>query len=77
MSAAGDLKVTTVTREVEVHTIDGASSSPYGFVRFLISTPNGPLQVDVDAGDWSRALANPGLRVPVELDVPGRVDRSA
>ncbi len=77
MSTAGDLKLTTFTRGVETHTIDGASTEPHSFVRLLINTPNGPLQVDADAGEFSRALAHPGQRIGVTLAVPGLVTRSA
>lgn len=77
MSAAGDLQVNTITREVTTHTRDGASTSPHGFVQLLVTTPNGPLLVDVDAGEFSRALAHPGTRIAVTLDVPGPVTRSA
>lgn len=77
LSAAGDLVISTVTRPVTTHTRDGASTEPHGFVQLLINTPNGPLLVDVDAGDFSRALAHPGTRVGVTLDVPGPVTRSA
>lgn len=77
MSAAGDLQVNTVTRPVTTHTRDGESVSPHGFVQLLITTPSGPLLVDVDAGEFSRALAHPGTRIGVTLDVPGTVTRSA
>lgn len=74
--AAGDLRLSRETRTVTRHTGDGDVTGPADYVRLTLNTPNGPLQVDVDAGDWSRAIAKPGHAVPVELDVPGLVTRA-
>lgn len=75
MSAAGDAQITKYEATRTEHTAAGPKTSRVEMIRMTLRTPNGPLQVDVDAGDWSRGLAN-GQRVPVELSVPGVVTRA-
>lgn len=76
MSAAGDLQITRITQVRTTHTIDGPKTAELSFTRVTVRTPNGPLQVDVEDGDFGRALAKPGSSVPVELSVPGVVTRA-
>ena len=73
MSEAGSLVVSTITRSVTTHTVDGATTAPHEFVRLKIDTPNGVLVVTLDAGDWSRALAHPGTASAAELTLDSYV----
>jgi hypothetical protein len=61
------LKVSGGSRDVTTHSAAGASTKSHAFVNLDVDTGNGQtLRVEVDAGDWSRALAL-GLPVPVKL----------
>lgn len=62
------IKILSLDREVTTHTRAGASTEPHRFVQIVIGTGNGSLVAELDAGDWSRALANPGTSVPAKLE---------
>ena len=63
------LTVDTVTREVTIVTVDGAKSSPHAFIQLVIDVgePVGLVSIEVDASDWSRALAFPGAAQPATV----------
>ena len=66
MSAAtvpGSIKFSRITRPTEVNGVVG----PGAFVLVDVYTPNGVMRVEVDAGEFSRALAYPGVRSPATL----------
>jgi hypothetical protein len=73
------MRIETFSRSTSVTTVDGEKTSTNGYVRLLIDTgPSGILSVEVDAGDWSRSLANPGkLTSPANLDIRPRDHRVA
>lgn len=66
----GSLSLTRIERNVTTHTARGASTEPHAYIRIEINTGAGVLRATVDAGDWSRALAEPGKATPATLDVP-------
>lgn len=61
------LKISSGARDVETHSAAGVSKESHAFVTIEIDVGNGTtIGVEVDAGDWSRALAL-GIPAPVVL----------
>ena len=59
----GSLKFGRVTRPTEINGVAG----PGAFILVDVYTPNGVMRVEVDAGEFSRALAYPGTQAPATL----------
>lgn len=71
------LAVETFEREVTTHSAAGQSTAKHAFTRLVIDLGNGQvMNVEVDAGDWSRALAL-GVKAPVRLEIQQGTARTA
>lgn len=71
------LAVEMFEREVTTHSAAGQSTAKHAFTRLTVDLGNGQiLDVEVDAGDWSRALAL-GVKAPVKLAVRQGTARTA
>lgn len=61
------MKISGSSRDVTTHSAAGPSTRSHAFVNLDVDAGNGQtFRIEVDAGDWSRALAL-GLPVPVKL----------
>lgn len=63
-SVPGSVKFGKVTR---AESRNGAEPTPHAFVLIDVYTPNGVLRVEVDAGEFSKALARPDSRAVATL----------
>lgn len=71
------LSVETFEREVTTHRATGPTTAKHAFTRLVVDLGNGQvLNVEVDAGDWSRALAC-GVKAPVHLELRQGTARTA
>lgn len=71
------LAIEMFEREVTSHTAAGQSTAKHAYTRLVIDLGNGKvLNVEIDAGDWSRALAL-GAKAPVHLELTPGTARTA
>lgn len=64
---SGSLKIERFERQVTTHTARGTSTEPHVFLKLVVEGASGSIAIEIDAGDWSRMLANPSNRAPVTL----------
>lgn len=64
---SGSLKIERFERQVTTHTARGTSTEPHAFLKLVVEGASGSIAIEIDAGDWSRMLANPSNRAPVTL----------
>lgn len=53
------------------HTASGPRTGPHAFVVLTIVSAGREFRLHLDAGEWSRILANPGEATPAVLEMPG------
>ena len=62
------IKISSSSRDVTTHSAAGPSTKSHAFVNLELDAGNGQtIRIEVDAGDWSRALAL-GVSAPVKLE---------
>jgi hypothetical protein len=64
---SGSFLIECFEREVTTQAAHGVTTENHAFLRLVVEGVSGILAVEVEAGDWSRALANPGVAVFANL----------
>ena len=64
------LAISTRTQNLTTHTATGPRTGPHAFIVLTVESAGRTMRLHLDAGEWSRILANPGEATPVVLEIP-------